>query len=590
MTEKRIKLTGILVPVMMFIACFIFFFLFYDHHLFFSEQLQIFRITPDFFFSYFSKPASLSSYIGDFITQFYYLPGGGAVTITIISTILWLLIRQLLINTELRNSVNLLSLIPVLFGWIALCNIHYPASVLISFIISVIFTLIYCSIPDKIVRYISGIISIPLLYLFTGSYFYLFTFSAVIFELFYTDDSRKMIFISLYLIIAFLVPVALRRCFLLTYAETFTYLSEMTIKFRLIDYLPIISLIVIFLSNATLSTGKKNQVKSYLSYMIYLVIIFVIVTGFMANTDFTMEKILRLDYEASLNRWNKVYDLSQKYQMRNRLSAYYTNMAMSKLDILPEKLMEHYQPAATGLFIPVNVNENYLTITFSNEVYWHLGDVNTSQHSALLGMIFSPRACNARLMKRLIEINIVNREYAVAEKYINILEKTLFHRKWAEQRRRFLYNEEECEKSEWIAGKRTIIPVRDMLKKGDDYKRSLEMLVIHHPDNSMAIDYLLCYDLLDKNIPSFVKNFQTYYKSEHKVLPRVYEEALLIAIASGRNKPEDFRQFVFSSESVRRIADYTSIYDEHHGDGTFLQHDYGSTYWFYFHFARMTQD
>jgi len=190
-------------------------------------------------------------------------------------------------------------------------------------------------------------------------------------------------------------------------------------------------------------------------------------------------------------------------------------------------------------------------------------------------------------MKRLVEINMVNREYAVAEKYINILEETLFHRKWAEERRRFLYNEEECDKSEWIAEKRAIIPVRDLLRKGDEYKKNLEMLVMHNPDNRMAIDYLLCYDLFDKNIPSFVRNLETYYRSGQKALPKVYEEALLIAVASGRNKPEEFRQFAFNPETIRRIAEYTRIFEEHDGNGAFLQEEYGNTYWFYFHFATM---
>ncbi len=277
--------------------------------------------------------------------------------------------------------------------------------------------------------------------------------------------------------------------------------------------------------------------------------------------------------------------------MRNNLSSYYTNMAMAKLGIMSSELMDHYQPAATGLFIPVNANENYLTITFSNEVYWQLGDVNASQHSALLGMIFSPRSRNSRLMKRLVEINIVNGEYSVARKYLKILEKTLFYREWASEREKFLYNEDECSRSKWIVSKRALIPKTDLLKKGNEYKKTLEMLLASNPENRMAADYLLCYDLLDKNIPSFVKNFRSYYKSDGKaVLPEVYQEALLIEIASGRLKPEDFAGFVFDPENVSRIAEYTTLYEQSKGNGSLLQEKFGKTYWFYYHFAVMEEN
>ena len=266
-------------------------------------------------------------------------------------------------------------------------------------------------------------------------------------------------------------------------------------------------------------------------------------------------------------------------------------MALSELGIMPDSLLEHYQPAATGLFIPVNANENYMTITFSNEVYWQLGDVNAAQHSALLGMIFSPRSRNARLMKRLVEINIVNKEYAVAGKFIGILEKTMFYRKWASDQRKFLYNEEECARSSWITGKRAVLPSDDVLKKGNEYIKTLRMLADNHAGNKMAIDYLLCYHLLIKDIPSFEKDFKKYYSSFGNILlPRVYQEGLLIPIASGKSGLEDYKQFRFSAETVESMAAYTRIYDENNGDGTFLQKKFGTTYWFYYHFAKLTSE
>ena len=573
-----------------FSACFLFFYFIYKYHLFFVEQQQIFLLTPEYFLSYLSKPAFLSSYIGDYITQFYYLTGGGAVVITLTFITLWLLVRKLIKRFTGKESGSLLPLIPVILSWIALCDIEFPIAAIVSMVISVAFTLIYISIKKGWLRFTAGIIILPLLYITAGSYFFLFAILSALYEILNGDTQKKYMASSL-LIIAFLTPLCLKSHYLITTLQAYTWISDAVRNPRILYFLPSISLTVTVLLYL-ISFGKARFRLSGMTLVLsrVVVLLVILVPGIWFTADFTLEKILALDYEAIHNRWNRVYELSNRYNLRNNISSYYTNMAMAKAGILGDELMNHYQPAATGLFIPVNANETYLTITFSNEVWWQLGDVNASQHSALLGMIFSPRSRNTRLMKRLVEINIVNGEYAVAEKYINILEKTLFYSKWANEKRRFLNSEAECKGSQWIASKRAIIPTTDLLKSENEYKKTLEMLAEAHPENRMAVDYLLCYDLLDKNIRSFAENFKKYYNQEVKSsLPKVYQEALLIEIASGRYKPEDFGNFVFNPENVRRMAEYTKLYEESNGKGSALQEKFGKSYWFYYHFAVMDQ-
>lgn len=590
--KGRNNISGIVFIIVFFLSCLVFFGIFYNYHLFFTGQLQIFLLTSDHFLTYLSKPAFLSSYLGDFFTQFYYLIGGGAVVITITLGILWLSVGLLLKKISKQNSLILLPVLPVVFSWVALCNPEFPVSNIISLIISVISTLIYVSIRSDRTRILSGIIMLPLLYIAAGSNFYLLTVIAVYYEIFRTDKSGRFLFALILFAVTVYIPFDLKNNYLITTGQAFTYLSEMAMNPGLKYFLPLISLIITVIFAGLPFEKLRLDINSSLSFLIQsIVVVALLVPGIWLNSDFTLEKILRLDYETSYNRWSKVYDLSQKYQMRNNLSAYYTNMALSKLGLMPDRLMEHYQPAATGLFIPVNADENYLTITFSNEVYWQLGDVNASQHSALLGIIFSPRAQNVRLIKRLVEINIVNGEYAVAGKFITILEKTMFHRKWASDRRKFLYNEEECSGSNWIMAKRAIIPSKDILKEGNEYVKTLRMLADNHPDNKMAVDYLLCYHLLTKDISSFVKDFEKYYSSDRNILlPKVYQEGLLIRIASEEDSFKAYDKFRFSPDIVKGISEYTKIYEENSGNGVFLQKKFGKTYWFYYHFATLTSE
>ncbi|MGA1976374.1 MAG: DUF6057 family protein [Bacteroidales bacterium] len=594
--KNRNSVFETIITTLLFLGCLIFFSFFYRYHLLFTEQLQIFLLTFSHFISYLSKPAFLARYAGDFLTQFYYINGLGAVIITISLSALWLTVRDLLRKAAGREVHFILPLVPSAFCWIALCRLDYPLSNIIAIIISVICTLIYLSIKPAAVRIIYGIIVTGLLYIIAGSNFYILTAIAILFELSGENGqpgkSERVVFPILMAGAAIVFPLSLRGMYCLTLNQSLTYLSEMTSRPGLVQFLPVISLVAVTaIVLISLKPAAEKPKRKFRDIIQFAVLSAVVVTGLVIEGDFTMEKIMRLDYEATKSQWEKIYILSSKYNLHNNLSAYYTNLALAKLGRLPDELMRHYQPVATGLFIPVNANENFLTITMSNEVYWHLGDVNASQHSALLGMIFSPRAANSRLMKRLVEINIVNGQYAVAEKYIHILEKTMFHRRWAMGMEKFLYNEKECSHTGWILQKRIIIPSRDLLKKGNEYIETLRMLADNHPENRMAVDYLLCYHLLCKDLHSFEYDFDKYYRcTGRKALPETYQEGLMILIARGERKPEDYKTCIFTPSLVKEMREYMDIYVKSNGTGFALREKFGKTYWFYYHFAKMKNE
>lgn len=561
-----------------------FFFAFpFRYHIYFEEQLQIF--IPDFshFKEYFLKPAALASYAGDFLTQFYFLKGGGAAVITSCLFILWwtqvMVMKKLTTQNETWHP---LSLLPVILGWISLCDPEYPVSNIISIIICLTGVWFYLSLKNSWLRLFTGLILIPVLYILAGCSFLLFLVIAAFYELILIKGKSAILNSALLLGLSAFVPYLFRKAFLLSVGQAYFYLSESENITRFLHYTPLIS---VFISIILIKSENKTRSR-YLFYPVMSLMILILISGIRKTASFEMEKIMRLDFEARNNHWQKVLILSGKYRMRSSLATYYTNMALAKLGLMADELMNYYQPAATGLFIPVNANENYFTITMSNEVYWQLGDVNAAQHSALLGMIFSPKSENSRLMKRLVEINIVNGEYPVAEKYIAILEKTLFHRLWAKEKRKYLYNESACSSSKWISEKRKIIPSSDLLKKSNEYLTTLSMLADEHSGNRMAVDYLLCFHLLSKDVEGFSRDFRKYY-APSDALPRVYQQALLIRIASGKETLDAYAGFRFNPEEVKSMTEYMRLYEDGKSTGKLLRDKYEKSYWFYYHFATL---
>ena len=66
------RFSGYIFTGLFFAAVFIFFAFFYNHHLHFEEETQLFLLTGDYFRSKITLPGGFSGYAGGFLTQFYY--------------------------------------------------------------------------------------------------------------------------------------------------------------------------------------------------------------------------------------------------------------------------------------------------------------------------------------------------------------------------------------------------------------------------------------------------------------------------------------------------------------------------------------
>lgn len=297
--------------------------------------------------------------------------------------------------------------------------------------------------------------------------------------------------------------------------------------------------------------------------------------------NFYLEELLALDVNTYFGRWEKVNQLAQK-DWRTGIGSFYYNLSNAMKGELPDKLMSHYQPFSLGLFLPVDPSGNYLSFMAVSELWFQLGDMTMAEHSSILGMISTRDHRSARMLKRMAEINLINGDGEAAMKYLRMLQKTWKYRTWAEQR---IPGQQTPAVQQWLEHKRQYIPKSDTLRASADARRSLRHLLKSNPDNLMAYHYLLCYELLNKDIASFVEDFVP-----GKTLPsRLYHEAILIHLIrqNGNLTEDDFKTYQFTPEVLQDFQDYTRIYEQNQGNGAALQAKYGQTYWFYFHFATM---
>lgn len=303
-------------------------------------------------------------------------------------------------------------------------------------------------------------------------------------------------------------------------------------------------------------------------------------TGLYNFPNLKCEYLLALDSEMYFGRWQNVRKLLAKDKLHAPLVTYYYNLLNAEQNQLSDKLMNFYQPASQGLFLTVAPTSTYVTIFAANEVWFALGDMTMAEHATILGMIFSPHHTGVRAIKRLAEINLINGDEAAAMKYLRLLRKTLCYRGWVEHR---IPGRQSLRVIQWLEQKRELLSKSDILRTANNIPLSLRHLLHSNSANSMARDYLLCFDLLNKDIAAFAMDYQQFSNSQ--IPCRLYSEALLIYLAGKGASIDEASRWNIPSNVLDEFKEYTRLYESN--NGVLLQAKYKKTYWFYFHYASM---
>lgn len=507
------------------LVLFLFYFNILPYHLFHREQIQLFLFSSETLIQYFERPAALACLLGDFFTQFFYYEGAGPAVLSL-ALLLWGFVVFRLFVTSIGRWAWLPALLVVVWETGRQCGIVYPLSATFALIGGGVIALCcrrYMAKSWKIALPV-GLISVAVSYYLFGCGIWLTTV--------FLFNRRNLWIWLLLLAETFALPAMMRRSCLSTWSQTYTYPATLWY------YIP--------------NLEREHQ--------------------------------LRIDCEMYFGRLDRVQTALSEKDRHSSFTTYYYNLLNARQGQLPSKLMEYYQPASLGLFLPVAPTSNYITIYAANELWFMLGDMTMAEHATILGMIFSPNHTGARAIKRLAEINLINGDEAAAMKYLRLLQKTFCYRDWAERR---IPGRQTSEVRQWLERKRQLLPTTDTLRTSGNVPLSLRHLLRTHPENEIALNYLLCYDLLNKDIGAFAKDYQEF--AANNVPCRLYAEGLLIYLAGNKASIDEVKKWRITPQILDEFNEYSKLYEAGNGDGTALQAKYGKSYWFYFHYATMKQ-
>jgi hypothetical protein len=223
-----------------------------------------------------------------------------------------------------------------------------------------------------------------------------------------------------------------------------------------------------------------------------------------------------------------------------------------------------------------------------SDIYFTVNQIALSQEMAFEAYVSTIGDGNPRILKRLVQTNLIYGAYPVAEKYISILEHTYCYRDWARAHRRFLYNDAEVENDSLLGNKRRSLLPDASLAQIDGLDADLHRIAAINPSDPAAILYAGAFYLLEKNLERFQALVEKYFATPVlPVLPLAFQEAVIIL---SEKDPDYWQHFGVSENVAGRFAEYKRQVVEANRRGSshalpsLMRRAYGNTYWFYYMF------
>ena len=287
-----------------------------------------------------------------------------------------------------------------------------------------------------------------------------------------------------------------------------------------------IKYILVYIAKHHLSTPMRDWKKMMIGMA--LQIFFVIGSGAVLFNNCYQAKdeyMKKMFYFVRYRQWDEIISRSNSHGSKDNITFQLCrNMALAEKGQLGEKFLMYQQ---SGMSSVVTTDMNSLQVAMLlTDVFYTMGYVNMSQLCA-----FESQECvdnmSPYLWQRLVDTNIENGAYAVAEKYVKKLERTLAYREWAMKRRKFLYDDKAVNRDPVLGLKRKCIPAADCLIGHEGFANDMARIVEACPEHHASLEYLGAMYIVAGQRGEFIKLMKKYQGTKAMPdIPASFEKAM----------------------------------------------------------------
>ncbi|WP_293738914.1 DUF6057 family protein [uncultured Parabacteroides sp.] len=559
----------------------------FQYHFYYIEQSQLFLFSEAYIGNKLVLPGGFSMLVAEFLVQFFIRPYIGPLVTAALLTGVGICTAGIVKRIAPASGLFILYVLPVLALLFMHFDFNYRVQGTVCYLMMTALLCGYMRIRNDLFRLVAGCVLVPVLFWLAGSIAVLFAGMACLFE---GLQKTPKWYISLIGVAEVLlmgigtVYLSLMGEYRWVFGPDLYYHYTLHPK-EIIYYswicLPLVFLVAFFLRNRKGLSGKK--LFAGISCVVQLAMIGIVLWwGIPKYSDAKTLRLKKLDYFARTEQWDKTIE-ECKGKLTNFLYMCHLNMALANKGELSDKMFNFDQRGPQGLLVQWNKSENISCML--SDIYFTMGATASSQEMAFEGYVSAMEDGNPRMLKRLVQTNLIYGTYPIAEKYISILEKTYAYRDWAESQRKYLYNDQAVESDPVLGTRRRMLPDRNSLAMIDGLTGDLELFLEKGPANSAALQYLGAMYLLAKNLEGFKVLMEKYYGTEFlPALPVHFQEAVIVM---SEKEPDYWKRFNISETIVARFADYKKQVLANRNNSALaglLNRSYGNTYWFYFMF------
>lgn len=528
----------------------------------FQEQYQLFLTTGDYFAERVAVPGGFASYIGEFLTQFYYLPSIGAIAIALLFFALQRLTWRVARSNGAKDCWYLLSFIPPIVVWAYMGD----ENVMLAFVISMVATLLmmlnyhtvrHCDRKHRIIV-INILFGLPTFYWLFGPAVILLLIHILWQEwkLRNKKETISYVIIGLAIAVAFgsinlsasFVQYPLERLYCgLEYYRYPVY--QVAIQYVVMLILTITPIVISYLP----------KTRKALAFNVVVLAITGIASFYAMGYQQLKYDIIDYDFLVRTEKWDKIIQKAEQRQPSTPKEVASVNLALSQTGQLADRLFDFFQNGGEGLF-PTFSRDMSSSITTA-EIFFRLGMINDAERYMFEAQEAIPNyRKSGRLTKRITECEIANGNFAVAATYLRRLQNTLFYKPWATKMLTLIKSPEAVAEHPLFKKLRANRYTKaDYLFSDKEMDQMVGLLFTCNNHNRMAYEYLMCYVLLERDIVKFMEYYPLGQYVGYDRIPRVFQQVI---IGTWMQQHNDLRSMPYSvdAQTVNETVEFVRLY------------------------------
>lgn len=506
--------------IALFLLIAVFFCFYYNYHLLYVEQLQLFQFTDLYFQSLIEKPGGLANYLGAFLTQFYAWHFTGGLMITSTLFLLFLLQKRMAKSWHTDVSYVFLLILPVVFA-LFFMDINAKIGGILAILIALLFAWAASLPSNEWIRYGTVLLLIPVVYGSTGGGLFVYTSLLIVYEI--QRGKRNLYFIIAFLLLSIVLPLYVRQ-YLIPLSWNNTWLgtsfyrgNNIPDRIWYILFLPAVTHLLASWGNRIIN---RSAYSNLISFLLTLCMLSGSVTLIYYKSNKREEVLYALDHLLKKKEWKEMIRIADKQPYRNAVFVSYTNLALLNLGELPDKMMNYSQRPDINEFW----TSSYLPMFLTGETYYNLDMYDGARAYLYMANTQSPSGQSPYMFQRLAELEIIRGNSASGMKYIQTLKQTLHYRTWAIEMEQAI-----------LSGKypdHLLIPMKQY-KENNSFlaKEMLYNVACKHresPENPKVRDFLLAKYILVNDYKNFIHCISNLPNGIGREFPRSYQEFLLM--------------------------------------------------------------